>query len=160
MTDPKSSISSIKIGEKVKDFTLLDDQGQAFHLYEHIGTKNLVLFFYPKDDTPGCIKEVCHFRDEFEAFTDLNAHIVGVSNDGKESHKNFKAKYALPFKLLSDEKSRVRKMYGVKADLFGLLPGRVTFIIDKMGILRYVFNSHINIKKHVDEAIRILKELN
>ncbi len=160
MIEHSTSNSSVKIGEKVEDFTLLDDEGKAFHLYKHLGTKNLVLFFYPKDDTPGCIKEVCFFRDEYEVFNDLNAQIVGVSNDDKESHTKFKTKYALPFKLLSDEKNRVRQLFKVKSNLFGLLPGRVTFIIDKTGILQYVFDSHLNIKKHVDESIRILKELN
>ena len=159
MKEHIATITSLKLGEKVADFTLQDDEGHSFRLYDHIGVKNIVLFFYPKDNTPGCIKEVCYFRDEYEVFNELNALIVGVSNDGLRSHANFKAKYALPFKLLSDEKSRLRKLYGVKSNFFGLWPGRVTFIIDKMGILRYAFDSHINIKKHVDESIRILKEL-
>ena len=160
MSKEKSVAKGFKQGQKVANFTLVDDQNKPFTLYDHLESKNIILYFYPKDDTPGCTKEACYFRDEFEVFKALDALVIGISNDDAASHRRFKEKYQLPFTLLCDEKNEVRNLFGVTKDFFGLLSGRVTYIIDKHGILRYRFSSHINIKKHVDEAIRVLKELN
>ena len=149
----------MEIGEKIKAFKLDDDKGMPFSINDHIGLSNLVIYFYPKDDTPGCTIQACTFRDEFEAFNDLNAKVIGISSDDAQSHAKFKEKYRLPFTLLSDVNNRVSELFKVKRDLFGLLPGRVTFIIDTKGIVRYKFDSRINIKKHIKESIRILESI-
>jgi peroxiredoxin Q/BCP len=118
-----------------------------------------VIYFYPKDDSPGCTKEACSFRDQFEVFKEADAMIIGISGQSVESHKEFAQKHRLSFTLLSDEGNKIRKQFGVPSDLLGLLPGRVTFEADKKGKVIYVFNSQTQATKHVDEALRILKEL-
>ena len=122
------------------------------------GKKSVVLYFYPKDDTPGCTKEACSFRDSYEAFRDAGAEVIGVSSDNEASHRKFADKFKLPFMLVADAGGAVRKRYGVPATL-GLLPGRVTFVIDRDGIVRHVFNSQFQATKHVDEALAVLKRL-
>ena len=117
-----------------------------------------MLFFYPKDFSPGCTIQVCHFRDNYEDFTDLGAEVIGISSDSVESHKKFLDEYLLPFQLLSDEGGKVRKGYGSTKG-FGYLPGRYTFIIDMDGIVRHIFTSETDMKKHIDEALRILKQI-
>lgn len=147
----------LKNGQPAPNFSLKDQDGAVVRLSDFKG-KPLVLYFYPKDDTPGCTAEACLFRDSFEVFSDAGAEVLGVSGDSPESHKKFAAKYRLPFRLLSDEGDAVRKAYGVSSTL-GLLPGRVTFVIDKQGVVRHVFSSQFRPKKHVDEALEILKKL-
>lgn len=145
----------VKVGEAAPDFTLPDHEGRPFTLSAQRG-RVVVLYFYPKDFTSGCTKEACHFRDAYEDFTDAGAVVVGVSNDSQESHRKFREAYLLPFSLLSDEGGEVKKLYGVGG---GILPGRVTFVIDKGGVIRHVFSSRIDMKAHVDEALKILKSL-
>ena len=152
--------SMLTVGQRIADFNLLDDKGELFKLSENLGKKNLVIYFYPKDNTLGCTIEACAFRDEYEAFEELNAMVIGISHDSPESHAKFKTKYKLPFTLLCDIDNEVSTLFNVKNDFFGMVPGRVTFIIDKEGILRYKFASHINFKKHIYESIKILKQLN
>jgi thioredoxin-dependent peroxiredoxin len=119
--------------------------------------KPLVLFFYPKDNTPGCTAEACAFRDQFAEFRDLDAQVVGISSDSVESHQKFIAQYNLPFDLLSDPKNEVRKLFGVKGNLFGLIPGRATYIFGADGKLRHIFQSQIQAKQHIKEALTSLK---
>jgi len=116
-----------------------------------------VIYFYPKDDTPGCTKEACSFRDQFEVFADADAVIIGISGQSVESHRKFAEKHRLRFTLLSDEGNTLRKLFGVPTNFLGLLPGRVTYVADKTGKVISVFNSQLQSSKHVDEAIRILK---
>lgn len=151
--------SIVNIGDNAPGFELLDDKSEMFRLSDHIGKKNMVIYFYPKDDTPGCTKEACGFRDEMELINNYNAMVIGISGDSPESHRDFKEKYSLPFTLISDPDSLARELYGVKNDFFGMIPGRVTFIIDKKGIIQYIYNSQTNAYSHVEEAMRILKEL-
>lgn len=148
----------LRAGDAAPDFSLKDQSGTAVRLSDFKGKKAVVLYFYPKDDTPGCTAEACLFRDSFQVFSDAGAEVLGVSGDDAASHKQFAAKYRLPFRLLSDEGDAVRKAYGVSSTL-GLLPGRVTFVIDKQGVVRHVFSSQFRPKKHVDEALEILKQL-
>ena len=130
-----------------------------FDINSVLGKKNLVIYFYPKDETPGCTKEACSFRDQFEVFKEADALIIGISGQSVESHKDFAEKHRLSFTLLSDEGDKIRKQFGVPTNLLGLLPGRVTYIADKTGKVIYVFNSQTQAARHVDEALRILKEL-
>lgn len=122
--------------------------------------KPLVLFFYPKDNTPGCTAEACAFRDQFADFRNLDAQVVGISSDSVESHQKFIAQYNLPFDLLSDPKNEVRKLFGVKGNLFGLIPGRATYIFGADGKLRHIFQSQLQAKQHIQEALASLKTEN
>ena len=135
----------LKIGDKIPSFTLLNQEGKEVKSAELVGKANLVIYFYPKDYTPGCTKEACSFRDNFEEFTDLGAQVIGISADSPKSHTKFASKYNLPFTLLSDNKNEVRKAFGVKGSLFGLLPGRVTYIVDKSGVVQYIFDSQLHL---------------
>jgi thioredoxin-dependent peroxiredoxin len=155
----KNNMNEIKIGSSIPTFVLPDQNGNLFDINSVIGKKNLVIYFYPKDDSPGCTAQACSFRDQFEVFNEADAVIIGISGQSVESHKEFAEKYRLSFTLLSDEGNKIRKQFGVPSDLLGLLPGRVTFVADKKGKVIYVFNSQTQVTKHVDEALRILKEL-
>ena len=148
----------INVGDKAPDFTLPSQMGDNVTLSEYFGKKNVVLYFYPKDETRGCTREACEFRDQYDVFTNLGAEVLGVSSDTLESHKSFATHYGLPFLLLSDEKGEVRKLYGVPSSM-GILPGRVTYIIDKKGVVRHIFNSQFKPEIHIKEALKILREL-
>jgi len=155
----KNNMNEIKIGSSIPAFTLPDQNGNLFDINSVVGKKNLVIYFYPKDDSPGCTKEACSFRDQFEVFKEADAVIIGISGQSVVSHKEFAEKHRLSFTLLSDEGDKIRKQFGVPTNLLGLLPGRVTYIADKTGKVIYIFNSQTQAAKHVDEALRILKEL-
>jgi peroxiredoxin Q/BCP len=148
---------AVKVGDTAPDFTLPSQSGASVKLSDFRG-KSVVLYFYPKDDTPGCTKESCAFRDQYEVFTNAGAEVIGVSADSPESHQRFATKYQLPFTLLSDTGNQVRKLYGVPATL-GLLPGRVTYIIDQQGVVQHIFNSQFNFQGHVDEALKTLQQI-
>ena len=124
-------------------------------LGDFLSEKPVVLFFYPKDDTPGCTKEACAFRDEYERFKELDAEVMGISSDSVESHERFAEEHKLPFPLLSDRGEKVRRLYGVP-NTFGLFPGRVTYVIDQEGVVRHVFTSQIGVERHVAEAVSFL----
>ncbi len=147
----------VKIGDIANGISLKDQKGEEVSLSDFRGKQNVVLYFYPKDDTPGCTKEACTFRDSFEVFQDEGAVVIGVSSDSVESHKAFAEKYNLPFTLLSDTDGKIRELYGVPSTMG--LPGRVTYVIDKEGVVRHMFSSMMKAKKHIDEALTALKEL-
>ncbi|MGO8807724.1 MAG: peroxiredoxin [Candidatus Bathyarchaeia archaeon] len=149
---------TINVGDKAPDFILPSQTGDNVTLSEYIGKKNVVLYFYPKDETPGCIAEACSFRDSYGELTKLGAEVIGVSGQNVASHKSFATHYGLPFILLSDKDNTVRKLYGVPTTM-GLIPGRVTYIIDKKGMVRHIFNSQTQTRQHVEEAKAILREL-
>jgi peroxiredoxin Q/BCP len=148
----------VNVGDKAPDFTLPSQTGASVTLSQFFGKKNVVLYFYPKDESPGCTREACAFRDSYELFTDLGAEVIGVSADSVESHKAFAEHHNLPFTLLSDVDNSVRKLYGATSSL-GIVPGRVTFIIDKKGVVRHVFSSQLQAEKHVLEAREVLKKI-
>jgi peroxiredoxin Q/BCP len=149
---------AVKVGDKAPDFTLPSQMGDNVTLSEFFGKKNIVLYFYPKDESPGCTREACSFRDSYEELTNLAAEVIGVSGQSVESHKSFATHYGLPFILLSDKDNKVRELYGVPSTM-GIIPGRVTYIIDKQGIVRHIFSSQIQAERHVEEAKRTLMEL-
>jgi thioredoxin-dependent peroxiredoxin len=149
---------SIQTGDVAPDFTLSSQTGEPVSLQDFRGNKCVVLYFYPKDDTPGCTAESCGFRDSYEAFVEAGAQVIGISGDSVNSHQQFAVKYQLPFTLLSDTGNKVRKLYGVPATL-GLLPGRVTYVIDKEGTVRHIFNSQLNFQGHIEESLKTLKSL-
>jgi peroxiredoxin Q/BCP len=121
--------------------------------------KPLVLYFYPADETPGCTKQACAFRDSYEKFKKAGAEVVGISGDDSSSHKAFAKKYKLPFTLLSDQGNKVRKEWGVPGDFFGSLPGRETYVIDKNGVVQLVYNNQFQPEKHIDETLKLLQSL-
>jgi thioredoxin-dependent peroxiredoxin len=147
-----------KVGDIAPDFTLPSQIGDDVTLSEFFSKKNVVLYFYPKDETKGCTKEACTFRDNYEELTNLGAEVIGVSGQSVESHKSFASHYGLQFILLSDEGNKVRELYGVPSSM-GIIPGRVTYIIDKKGIVRHIFNSQTQAQKHVEEAKKTLLEI-
>jgi peroxiredoxin Q/BCP len=150
---------SIQIGDKCPSFKLLNQHNEEVNIEEYIGKKNLVIYFYPKDDTPGCTKEACSFRDQFDVFQSLDTEVIGISSDSPKKHKEFAARHHLNFILLSDQQKEVRKAFGVPSNLFGLLPGRVTYIIDRNGIVRGTYNSQTDPLGHISKALETLESL-
>ena len=150
---------AIKVGDTVPDFKLNDQFGKPFSPGDFKGKKNLVIYFYPKDDTPGCTKEACSFRDYAKDFEGYDALILGISDDSEKSHAEFAEKYRLNFRLLADTGGSVRKAFGVPTNLLGLIPGRVTYVIDKEGTVRHIFNSQTKPEKHIDESLKVLADL-
>jgi peroxiredoxin Q/BCP len=148
----------IGVGDTAPEFTLQSQGGEVVTLKQFLGKTEVVLYFYPKDNTPGCTTEARAFRDSYEVFKKMGAEVIGISSDSVDSHRDFASKCDLPFIILSDSSGKIRKLYGVPSSL-GLLPGRVTYVIDKNGIVRYVFSSQFNPARHVEEAIRALKSV-
>ena len=150
---------ALKTGDKIPPFSLTDQNGKNFNINNLLTKKSLVIYFYPKDETAGCTKQACAFRDHYQDFKDAGAEVIGISSDSEDSHGSFADHHKLPFILLSDKDGLLRKEFGVPGDLLGLIPGRVTYIVDKQGTVKYIFNSQIRIEKHITEALRILKAL-
>jgi peroxiredoxin Q/BCP len=148
------------VGDVAPDFMLRSRSGEEVSLGDFVGKRRaILLFFYPKDDTPGCTKEACSFRDGYEQFEMLEAEVIGISSDSVKSHERFVEEHGLPFVLLSDEGGEVRKLYGVPNTL-GLFPGRVTYVIDEEGVVRHIFSSQLGISRHVEEALEALGSIN
>ena len=149
----------LKVGSIFPDFSLNNDSGNLFNLYKDVNKKYIVLYFYPKDETPGCTKQACYFRDFHQDFKDLNCEIYGISSDGKNNHEKFKSKYQLPFMLLSDEKSKLRSKLSLPKDFLGLSPGRITFILNYKHEILFIFRSSLNMKKHILASLKFLKSI-
>jgi peroxiredoxin Q/BCP len=148
----------MKPGDRAPDFELPASQGRTVKLADFRGKKTIVLYFYPKDETPGCTAEACSFRDEYEDFTAAGAEVIGVSDDSVASHDQFAEHHHLPFVLASDTGGALREKMGVKKTL-GMLKGRVTFVIDRDGVIRDRFDSQIRFKAHVSHALELVKQL-
>jgi len=148
----------LQVGDEAPEFSLPKANGELVRLSDFRGKAEVVLFFYPKDNTPGCTAEACSFRDSYQTFREQRAEVIGVSSDSAESHERFAARFSLPFVLLSDSDGTVREKYRVGKTL-GVLPGRTTFLIDRRGVIRHVFSSQFFPDKHVKEALAVLKEL-
>ena len=148
----------VAAGSLAPNFTLPSQSGKMVSLRDFFGKKPVILFFYPNDDTPGCTKEACAFRERHEDFRELNAEVIGISSDSVELHRSFAAEHELPFTLLSDEGGKVRKLYGASST-FGLFPGRVTYVLDEEGVVRHIFSSQLGVEKHVEEALEALRSM-
>ncbi|MBW1298798.1 peroxiredoxin [Aquimarina litoralis] len=148
----------LQLGDKVPEFVAIKDDGGNFNSKDVIGKIPCVLYFYPKNFTPGCIKEACDFRDSYEDFKKEGVEVIGISSDSVKSHERFKNRYKLPFIFLSDNKGELRRLFGVKPGLFGMLPGRETYVIDQNGIIKLKFNS-ANASKHLKQAIKTVKDI-
>lgn len=149
-------VAKVNKGSVPPSFTLKDQDGRNVNLSKFKG-KPVVVYFYPADETPGCTKQACAFRDSYEKFKKAGAEVVGISGDDPSSHKAFAKKYRLPYTLLSDEGNKVRKEWGVPADLFGTLPGRQTYVLDKNGVVQLIYNNQFQPEKHIDETLKFLK---
>jgi peroxiredoxin Q/BCP len=148
----------IQVGDKAPDFTLPSQSGDEVRLFDRLGERVVVLYFYPKDNTSGCTAEACAFRDSYETFTDAGAEVIGVSSDSADKHAAFAGQHNLPFTLVADKGGQVRKSYGVPSVL-GVIPGRVTYVIDRTGTVRHVFSSMTNIGQHVNDALEMVRQL-
>ncbi len=151
-------MASVQVGDRAPDFTLPSHTGQTVSLAEFRGKQAVVLFFYPKDGTPVCTKEVCSFRDAYEDFVQAGAAVIGVSSNSAESQQAFASRHRLPFVLLSDPAGSLRKAFGVPKTL-GIMPGRVTYVVDKDGIVRHIFSSQFAADRHVGEALVVVRRL-
>ena len=143
---------ALKLGNTIPEFSLPDQNGVLFSIKELLGKKPFVLFFYPRNNTSGCTKEACDFRDSYEDFTSKGVEVIGISSDSVRSHQKFMKRHHLPFILLSDAKNEVRKLFKVKNSLL-LLPGRETYVVDEKGKIIMVFNN-ISASEHMKRALK------
>ncbi len=148
----------VQVGDPAPDFTLESHDGSMISLSDFRGRQTVVLFFYPKDETPVCTKEACGFRDSYQEFTRCGAAVLGISSDSRDSHRLFAAGHDLPYPLLTDQEAAVRKTYGVPRTL-GIMPGRVTYVIDRQGVVRHIFNSMMFADRHVEQALEVVRSL-
>ncbi|WP_428225693.1 peroxiredoxin [Flavobacterium sp.] len=148
----------LKVGDKLPLFGAKDQNGNDFYIASVLEKKVLVIYFYPKDDTPGCTKQACFLRDQYEEFKTIGAEVIGISGDSIGMHKKFASKYDLPFILLSDADKSLRKLFGVKTNMFGLIPGRVTYIVDKKGVVQMIFED-MNATNHLEKTVEKVKSL-
>jgi peroxiredoxin Q/BCP len=148
----------LRVGDQIPLFKLSDQDGNQVHIQDFFERGPLVIYFYPKDDTPGCTAQACSFRDAYQDFSEAGAEVIGISSDSISSHKKFSTQYRLPFLLLSDENGRIRKKFGVPKSM-GFMTGRVTYVVSKDGTVRHMFESQVQIKKHVKEALRVIEKI-
>lgn len=148
----------LEVGDKLPEFTLMDKHGNVFKSGSVIGKKPAVIYFYPKNFTSGCKKEACDFRDGYGTFQKLGAEVIGISSDSVKSHKKFSKSNDLPFILLSDPEEKLRKKFGIKKHLLGIIPGRETLVVDKDGVLRFKFHQ-LKASQHMQKALGIIKQL-
>ena len=151
-------MKELKVGDVIPHFTATDTEGNLFDSKIILGQKPLVIYFYPKDNTPGCTAQACSFRDQYEDFKELGAEVIGISGDSTSSHQKFAKQFKLPFILLSDSNKAIRKLFGVPTGLFGLMPGRVTYVTDKNGVVQMIFDSMMA-TKHIPKALQAIQKL-
>ena len=149
---------ALKVGDTIPQFMATDSHGKTFESSTIVGQKPVVVYFYPKDDTPGCTAQACSFRDQYQDFTDIGAEVIGISSDNQKSHEKFAKKHNLPFVLLADDNKKLRNLFGVPSGLLGLIPGRVTYVADKNGVVKMIFDSMLA-TKHIPKALEAVKRL-
>lgn len=148
----------IRVGERAPDFTLPAQDGRQVSLSDYRGRASVVIYFYPKDFTAGCTAETMYFAEMYGKIREMGAEVLGISSDTQESHSGFAEKCGVGFTLLSDRGGNVRRLYGVKKTL-GVMPGRVTFVVDREGVVRHVFSSQFEPRRHVEEAMEALRRM-
>jgi len=153
----KEQNKHITIGDAVPVFSLRDQNDSLFNISDFIGKKILVIYFYPRDESSGCTKEACSFRDNYDLFSNAGAMVIGVNSGTVDSHKKFIQNHQLPFTLLSDPGNKVLKMFGVKSKFF--ISGRETFVIDKSGKVVFTFDSFTNGSAHEKETLRFIENM-
>src|SRR5580704_12074967 len=145
-------MTRLQVGDRAPDFSATTHDGKRLRLSDYPGKRGLVLFFYPKDGTPICTKEACAFRDSYAQFIEAGAEVIGVSGDSDERHRAFTQQHKLSFPLISDADGSLRKAFAVRKTM-GLFPGRVTYVIDKEGIIRHIFSAQFASEEHVRQAL-------
>ena len=150
---------NLRVGNKFPDFKLSDDNEEIYHLYKDGNTSFLVLYFYPKDETPGCTKQACYFKDYYDDFKEIDCEIIGISSDNETSHRSFKTNHNLPFKLLCDQDSKLRKEIQLPKDFFGLSPGRITFLLNSKNEILFIHRSSLKMKSHIKKVLDFLNEI-
>jgi thioredoxin-dependent peroxiredoxin len=148
-------MNQIQVGDMIPDFSLQDQNGNIINIANIRGKKKIVIFFYPQDGSLNCTKEACYFRDLADVFEEADAVVVGISSQSVESHHQFAEQNKLNYTILSDNENKVRTLFGVPGKVFGLVPGRVTYVADKSGKVVHIFNSQTDVMRHVDEALKI-----
>ncbi len=148
---------SLKVGDILPSFEAVTQNGKSFLSSNYAG-KPLVIYFYPKDFTPGCTTQACKFRDFYQDFKDAGAEVIGISSDSEKSHQKFAVSHQLPFLLLADTDKKLQKLFGVPTQLFGLLPGRVTYVVNPQGKIVSIFNS-FKAKGHIAHALELIKQM-
>lgn len=148
-------MNRIQTGDMIPSFVLKDQNWNDFDISSLFGRKKLVIFFYPQDGSLNCTREACYFRDLSDVFDEVDATVIGISSQSVESHKEFAEKNRLRYTLLSDNDNKVRKLFGVPGRIFGLIPGRVTYVADRSGKVVYMFDSQTETQRHADEALKI-----
>ncbi len=149
---------ALQIGDRIPEFSAKDQNGNPFESASIIGMRPVVIYFYPKDNTPGCTTQACSFRDQYEDFKDLGAEVIGISSDSIDSHEKFSKQFKLPFILLSDADKKIKNLFGVKSNLFGLIPGRVTYVADQNGIIQLIFDSMMA-TNHIPKALEAVRKM-
>lgn len=149
----------VKVGDPAPDFRLPAQDGRVVGLSDFRGERSVVLYFYPRDNTPACTMQSCAFRDEYTLLREEGAEVIGVSADPPDSHATFADRHGLPFMLVSDPEGNLRRLYGLRNTL-GVLPRRVTFVIDRDGIVRLVYSSQLRPRMHARRALEVLRRLN
>jgi thioredoxin-dependent peroxiredoxin len=154
----KSQNKHLGVGDMIPAFSLLDQNDSMFNISEYTGKKILVIYFYPKDESSGCTKEACSFRDNYKEFTNAGAMVIGINSGTVNSHRKFMQNHQLPFTLLSDPENKVLKMFGVKTKYF-FITGRETFVVDKSGKIVFTFESFTNGAAHEQEALKFIRTM-
>lgn len=147
---------TLQVGDIAPDFTLPSDLGHDFTLSREVRETPLILYFYPKDFTPGCTAQACSFRDHMEEFTDRGVRVAGINTDSLQTHAEFKKKHRLPFELLSDRQGKVAKLYGAKVPILGITK-RISFLIGPGREILHIYNNLFGAEKHIDEMLRRIK---
>lgn len=150
-------MAKLKKGDKVPSFSLTDQNGTPFNSDTVLGKSNLVIYFYPKNETKICTAQACSFRDAYQDFQDLGCEVIGISSDDAKSHESFAKNHKLPFVLLSDGDKKVRKLFGVANSML-LIPGRTTYVINKEGVIVHIFSDQLSAGKHIKEALKALAQ--
>lgn len=148
----------MNVGDRAPEFTLNDQDGKPVSLAEFRDKQTVVVFFYPKDESPVCTIEACGFRDMTPSFAEVGAAVLGISSDDSAKHRAFADQYRLSFPLLADTDGEVRRAFGVP-DMLWLFPGRVTYVIDRDGIVRMIYDSQIRAQQHVERALEAARAL-
>jgi len=151
-------MKQLELGDLAPELSMSTHTGEELSLASYRGEHPVVVFFYPKDGTAVCTKEACSFRDAYEDFTEAGAVVIGISSDSEARHQSFSEKHGLPFLLVSDQDGSIRRAFGVPKTM-GVFPGRVTYVIDREGIVRHVFSSQFTADRHVQEALDVVRKL-
>lgn len=151
-----SQIRTPRVGDHAPDFPLGDASGRT--LADLRPGADVIVFFYPRDNTPGCTAQACSYRDDYEELRRLGAEVIGVSGDSAESHRGFAGRHRLPYQLVTDGDGSIRRRFGVRPT-WGFIPGRVSFLVDRAGVIRAIHESQFRPAGHVPAMLAALRRV-